>query len=332
MVGCEMFGLMVGGILPSFLLPKEEQSVMPVEHLRRLLMIEAGVVLLLVPCVYMFFRSEKIRKTRSRSSSADSTARKNSSSHSITSESKFISLSQAERYALFTRLIEHTRDELRPQSDFGVCRQYSILWRDGCYLYMLLSGSLSFCFSFCIYGLMPLYLDAFGFDKVRSSHQSLAAYLSMGFLMAGFVGVAVLFMAVSSARQPELRGVVYLQLMSILSHLLLLAGLYLQEIYMVVGALVIFGITVFPSFSTLMVLMGRRIGSNFDLIGTSTLLYLSKCLSLAFFASVDFNFHALSIKRQVMSISVVVVVCVSVMGLVFSLLSMSRHKKLFLDE
>jgi MFS family permease len=56
MVGCELFGLAMGSILPSFLLPEEEQTAMPVERLRALLMIEAGVVLLLVPCVFMVFR------------------------------------------------------------------------------------------------------------------------------------------------------------------------------------------------------------------------------------------------------------------------------------
>jgi hypothetical protein len=167
MVGCEMFGLMLGGILPSFILPKEEQAVMPAEHLRLMLMVEAGVVLLLVPCVYLFFRSEKITKTRSRSSSSEPGSRKNiSNNNSLTSDSKFISLSQAERYGCVIRLIENTRDELRPQSVFSVCKQYSMLLRDGCYIYMLLSASLSFSFSLCIYGLMPLYLESFGLDKV----------------------------------------------------------------------------------------------------------------------------------------------------------------------
>jgi hypothetical protein len=322
MVGCEMFGLMMGGILPSFILPKDEQTVMPVEHLRRMLMFEAGVVLLLVPCVFLFFRSEKIRKPRGRSVSSEPSARRNSSNNnSMTSESKFVSLSQAERYARVTRLIEHTRDELRPQSDHPVCKQYRLLLRDSCYRYMLCAGSLSFCFSFCVYGLMPLYLDAFGFDKVRTTDQTLAAYLSMGFLIA-----------VSSQRQPELRGVIFLQMVSLLSHFLLLAGLYLTDIYMLVGALVLFGTSVFPSFSTIMVLIGRRIGSNFELIGTSTLLYLSKCLALGFFAAVDLNYHAAASKRRVMSVSVLAVVCMSTMSLVFGLLSISHQKKLFLDE
>ena len=335
MVGCEMFGLMFGSILPSFVLPRDEQAAVPVERLQRVLVIEAGVVLLLVPCVYLFFRSEKSRQTRSRSASSEPGARKtssSSSSNSMTSESKFVSLSQAERYACVTSLIEHTRDELRPQSDHSVCKQYRLLLRDSCYRYMLCAGSLSFCFPLCVHALLPLYLDVFGFDKVPAAHQSLAAYFSMGFLIAGLSAVGLLFMALSSKRQPELRGIAFLQLLAVLAHLLLLAGLLLTDVHMLLGALVLFGFSVFPSFSTVMVLIGRRVGSNFDLVATATLLYLAKSLALVFFAAVDFNYHATANKRRAMGISVLVLLCMSVVSLVCGLLSISHHKKRFLDE
>lgn len=153
----------------------------------------------------------------------------------------------------------------------------------------------------------------------------------MGFLSSGLLAVAVLFMGLGSRWQPELAGVAFLQLASVLALCLLLAGLFLAELCMVAGALVLFGITVFPSFSTIMVLIGRRIGSNFELVGTSTLLYLSKCLSVALFATVDYNFQAAAGKQRVMCISMLVVVCLSTAGLVFALLSLSHRKTAFVE-
>lgn len=99
MIGCELFGIMMGCIIPDFVLPKEEQHVLMVDHMQKILIIEAGIIFLTIPCVFFFLKSEKsIHRRISGSLSDTNTNRKNSNSSSCSSsEIRFVSLSLAEK-------------------------------------------------------------------------------------------------------------------------------------------------------------------------------------------------------------------------------------------
>lgn len=273
-------GTMVGFVLPYAFVSQDDSVERQREQFRSFMVSQAALAGGLLLLVMAVMQSKQGRAKPEPSSIASG----HNTSAAVTA---YESLANQEKYSALNRLVHGGNTQPGLANRISVYDQYKLLFRDRCYVFMMLAGSHIFGVMGAVGGTIVQEVTIWGQSEVGLFDQNLGSVLAAVCVVVGLVSSIIGSLTLMKLKS-QFCVFCSLQLVSALGIATSYAGLFFSSIPILVVGTLLYATFTFPSFPVMMELIGKRVGKEMDLVATGNVFFLTQVVTSLLLAAVGF--------------------------------------------